>query len=589
MKQKKIALILTLFFGTIVLYWATASYELINLDDYQYTASNKPVSAGLSVMGLGWALTNIDLGIWMPFTWLSYMLDFSVFNGLAGCMHIHNVVLHACNTVALYLFLLLMCAKTANIKDTHKIFIIALATAFWAWHPLRVEPVVWIASRKDVLFTFWYLLALIFWIYRLNAAEPRRNFIKGLAIMCFAFSCMSKPSAMTFPLIAALCEWAVTRRIAWKEYRLIGLLAIGVGFLAEHAQQSAGAKQELYAVPFYGRLLNASAAFGIYCWKTILPSGLAVQCVHRWPALPYFWWQGICMCSLFLLILLLLCVRSKVIKITRLTFSEPAQNTVYVVCGMIFFGLAVIPTLGLSAFGYHAYADRFTYLPAVGWSILIAVALVMKHSRFLNALIGCILMVFLYLSWHQIYCWSNERILFTQTLEVDGDRNPMAHGALALYYYEHEHGSPKALEHFDKAYHYFGNKPFDFMIIQFIEVLSMAGQTNRARDEIRAYMERESKSLSGTINCLDKPIQTTGLSYILYACVNMYEGDYDMAEEMLERGAKYQPDLSELNYLRGRLAFLEGHFDSARFYWEKCIDNRGSYVKYRFLKDWVSH
>ncbi len=597
MKRQAIVLAAIFFIGTIALYGITASYGLINLDDYQYTASNTYVSAGLTSTGIVWAFESVDFGIWMPLTWCSYMMDFTFFGGDPGAMHVHNVILHACNTLLLFgllwaLFLHNKQGLSAE-RDNWQLLAMAVATVCWSWHPLRVESVVWVASRKDLLFSFWYLLALILWEYRLQIkASPNREAAKIVALSCFVLSCMSKPSAMTFPLVAVLCEWMMTRRVCWREYRYIGVLAVVIGLLAAYAQQVAGAKEVLGTVPVYARLLNASAAFGVYCWKTLWPSDLAVQCLHRWPEFPRFGWQGIGICIAYGFIVVYYGGRANIQDIFRQSTEgyssggrpiTGACNASRVVCGMGIFLIAVAPTLGVSAFGYHAYADRFTYLPSIGWSVLIAAWLTTVKRQVVIAsfcgviVLGCV-------SWHQIQYWRNEDILFKHTLAVDGERNPMAHGALALYYYEHEYGSSKALEHFNKAYQYFGNKPFDFMIQQYIEVLSMAKQTARARDEIRAYMERERVQLSGTLEQMDQPIHTTGLSYLLYACVNMYEGDYALAGELLERGAKFQPDLIEINYLRGRLAALQGRQEEAKYHWEKCIDNRSVYVKYRFLK-----
>ena len=88
-----------------------------------------------------------------------------------------------------------------------------------------------------------------------------------------------------------------TGRLRLRDYTLPVVVACVIGALAAHAQDLAGATLALAHVPFYGRLWNAIAAFGVYCWKTLLPADLAVQCQHRWPAPPRFWAEGLALCT----------------------------------------------------------------------------------------------------------------------------------------------------------------------------------------------------------------------------------------------------------------------------------------------------
>ena len=207
-----------LFFvvGVFALYARCITFSFIGLDDAAYTFRNPFVAGGLSVPNVVEAFTNLRHGgIWMPVTYVSYMLDASIcrWTGLPlmGEMHFVNVLLHTANFILLWKLIRLL---TTNHQQLTTI-IAALAAMIWAVHPLRAEPVAWIAARKELLWALFALCGLIFWIKALTVAHSHAPILppsthsllcalcvsagdknKFLTMLFCALACLSKPTAM---------------------------------------------------------------------------------------------------------------------------------------------------------------------------------------------------------------------------------------------------------------------------------------------------------------------------------------------------------------------------------------------------------
>ena len=140
-----VAIGLVLALGTLALYWPVTHHDFISLDDNQYVTANPVVPAGLTWAGVKWAFTNIIASNWFPLTWLSHMLDCQFYGVNPGGHHLTNVFFHIANVLLLFAWL--------N-RTTGALWRSALVAALFAWHPLRVESVAWVAERKDVLSAF---------------------------------------------------------------------------------------------------------------------------------------------------------------------------------------------------------------------------------------------------------------------------------------------------------------------------------------------------------------------------------------------------------------------------------------------------
>jgi hypothetical protein len=142
LRAQDLALAAALFVITLAAYAGVWNAGFVHIDDPDYVTGNAMVLRGLSFEGLAWAFTTDHAGNWFPLTWLSHMLDVTLYGAHPRGHHATSVLLHATSSVLL--FALLRRTTGAPLRA-------ALAAALFAWHPLRVESVAWVAERKDVL------------------------------------------------------------------------------------------------------------------------------------------------------------------------------------------------------------------------------------------------------------------------------------------------------------------------------------------------------------------------------------------------------------------------------------------------------
>lgn len=599
-----------LFLITVALYWQTLGHGLLNLDDYQYLYGNERVEKGLSIGNLRWALCYTEQGFWAPLTWASYLFDFTVFGGNYGAMHLHNVVLHALNSVLLFVFLVLLQKRwsimVSNSKKSAGVLVVCfISAAFWAWHPLRVEPVAWIASRKDMVFAFWELLALVLWVVRIGRTGWSGQVCYLASIGCFGLACMGKPTAMTFPVLAVLVDYlCCRRRLVWGEYVVPGLMALAVGLVGGLVQAEAGGTSALAHVPLYGRVLNAVVALGRYCLSSVWPSGLAVQCLNRWPEPPAMLWEGLLASIVFGCALIwagLSCwnrdglgtgwKRTEVIEGQTEREGDGWARVVFVALG--FFAVCVAPTLGIANFGYHALADRFTYLPAVGFCILIGAALQwgfsFRRGMLLAGLVaGFILTLLSWATFQQVAIWGDERSLYEQTLKVDGEKNHLAIQGLGVYYYDRDHDLDKELSCFRRAialnYEFASN-----IAVLYVIALVERGEMDEARREASRFSEWSDRELirqQGMLPEAEQDLAPTRCfeTQLIYAAISIGDRDYALAKEHLQNVLKGRPGDTFANYLMGMALLKEGDREGALGYWRKSLNgNIKEYVQHRFL------
>ncbi len=162
-RWKAVLCCLLLAGGVLAVYWPVTSFEFVNFDDPIYVAHNPHVQSGLTWASLGWAWRATDAANWHPLTWLSHILDWQMYDANAGKHHLTSLLLHLANSCLLFLILRRMTGRLG------RSFMVA---ALFAWHPLRAESVAWIAERKDVLSTFFFMLTL--WAYA-RYAEARTS------------------------------------------------------------------------------------------------------------------------------------------------------------------------------------------------------------------------------------------------------------------------------------------------------------------------------------------------------------------------------------------------------------------------------
>ena len=359
--------------GVLAIYGQTGGFEQLSYDDEGYTVTCRFVKDGLSFANVLESFKDLTWGgIYMPITYTTYMAVISLFGPAHGAQHLVSVLFHALNAVLFFAFLLRLLAQRSieqsEQSNNRTIFICFLAAALWAWHPLRVESVAWIASRKDTLFTLFTLLGLFAWM-------RNRRLLTYFLMLC---GCLSKPTAMVFPVLAFCVEYLTVRpegrsrnsslftlNSSLLKYLPMLVLAAATALLATYSQTHGDgeAGRGLFYSTFSWRLLNAAVSLGIFFYHTVVPVGLQFWYRPIRGGIPLHTALGLVSLALvtggFLLALWKCRAHRRILLMTALWFCA-----------------AISPTLGIAgSFGNHAFADRFTYVPMMALSILIVLAL----------------------------------------------------------------------------------------------------------------------------------------------------------------------------------------------------------------------
>jgi tetratricopeptide (TPR) repeat protein len=416
-----IALLLTA--ATLAVYLQVGQHQFVGLDDGPYVTRNLHVAGGITAGNVFWAFTSLNYFYWQPVTWLSHMADVQLFGLNPGAHHLVNVVFHLANTV---LLLVLLNRLTGSVWRS------SFVAAVFALHPLHVESVAWIAERKDVLSAFFGFLALI--CYGRYAASGKRSAYL-LTLGAFVLGLMSKPMLVTLPLLMLLLDlWPLERYAqgaGWRDRLRRGsalvleklpffICSLLAGLVTFYGQYKFGAVRELGEIPLRVRLENVPISYATYILKTLWPQDLAL--LYPYPmSVPLGQLAG----ALALL-------AAGTVAVLRHLRHRP-----YLAVGWFWFLITLLPVIGLTAVGTSAIADRFTYIPMIGLSIMVAwwipetLAGVPARHVFLGLMGGVSMVALGVLSWQQVGYWRDSVTIFQHTLQVTSD-NYMINNNLGL-------------------------------------------------------------------------------------------------------------------------------------------------------------
>jgi Tfp pilus assembly protein PilF len=410
-----ILICLLLALATLAIYTQTASHGYVAYDDDQYVYQNPWVKAGLTASNIAWAFTTFFYANWHPLTWISYMLDFSLFGSNPGAEHLVNMALHLASTLLLFFALARM---------TRQPWRSAVVAAIFAVHPLHVESVAWISERKDVLSTFFEMLALLLYVRYTSKPGARSYASRSYLAMAVAFglSLLAKPMAVTFPFVLLLLDYwplhrldwplkpALLRRLVIEKAPLLAMAAVA-SILTFVAQRSFGAVISLTRFPLPERAANAAIAYVAYIGKTLWPADLAVLYPAHEPGL------GNAVIAVVILA-----------AITGAAWHWVTQRP-YLAVGWLWYLGMLVPVIGLVQVGAQSMADRYTYLPMVGLSIAVVWTIadsVQNRPALRTAVAGATILVLALLAaaaYRQVTFWKSSRTLFEHTLAVTTDNS----------------------------------------------------------------------------------------------------------------------------------------------------------------------
>ena len=424
---------LCLAVGTAAIYSRAARNPFLHVDDQNYVTENPHVQAGLTWNTFTWALTATAAQNWHPFTWLSHALDCQLFAANPVGHHATNILLHGLNVALLFLLLLYVTgAKGRSL----------LVAALFGLHPLNVESVAWIAERKNLLSTLFFLLTL--GAYGWYSRKPDVKRYLAMASL-FILGLAAKPMVITLPFVLLLVDfWPLQRVKGWDQPLSLGVkgrsrkarsqdaapkkvfpvpqfqfsrlvleklpllvLCIGSAAITIIAQR-AQAIQSFEIYPFAGRLANAIYSYASYVWKALWPVHLAF--LYPYPREGRPAWQ------LGLAVLFLTSVSGLVLK---QRWARP-----YLVTGWLWYLGTLVPVIGLIQVGDQAMADRYAYLPLTGIFVMIVWGAADAADRRqinlpLRAAIAIVILAALsFLTWRQIGYWQSDYDLWSHAVKV---------------------------------------------------------------------------------------------------------------------------------------------------------------------------
>ncbi len=509
-KERQILACLMIIAITIAVYWQVNNFEFISFDDNLYVTENPHVQSGLTVESLKWAFNFSDKEstYWHPLTWLSHMLDCQLFGLQSGRHHRTNLFLHVLNSLLLFIFL------NRSTREFWKAFFVA---ALFAVHPLNVETVAWIAERKNLLSTFFWLLTLLF--YKSYVDHPSvHRYLSALFI--FIIGLLAKPTIITLPCVLLLLDyWPFKRiesnfglettidrnrkirkihsydniysnpkfmdsiipnsinpyfsRLLWLllekvPFFLFSLISVYISILSLQNIKNIVSEETM---PFYFRIANALVSYAGYIRKILFPSDLSFY--YPYPdSLPV--WG--CLISGLVIIL----VTFFLIKAAKASFYPG-------IVGWLWYIGTLVPVIGLVQGGrWPAMADRWVYIPIIGifiitaWGVPVVAKKIRVNQIYLCMLFSIILLIFVLMSFLQLQHWKNNINLYSHALSVN-DKNYVAHSNMGNVLSKLGRFD-EAMEHYLSASKYMSKSDMHDVLYNIGVVLFKQGRYKEAAD-----------------------------------------------------------------------------------------------------------
>jgi Tfp pilus assembly protein PilF len=428
-KQMKWVFALIVILAVSAVFAPALRGEFLHWDDDGLFVYN-PYFRGLDAEHLKWMRTTFWYGHWQPISWLSFALDFAAWGMNPHGWHATSLLLHSINAVLVYLLCL------AFLKEQRASYAIsALAALSYAIHPLRVEAVVWLATRGYLLCGTFCLLTMLF--YLKTGKQKRYPFA---ALLCFTFATVTKGIGMMLPLVLLLIDWGHFRRITSVRTMLscviektpFFVLSLLTGIMAFLAKKTGGGMMPVEKYGVIERFGQAVYGIWFYLFKTVLPLNLTPLYYKQPEVVPVV--VALALTSAAAISLFLLRHRVRPVLITSGAFL-----------------IMIFPMIGFTQSGVQFFADRFTYLAAIPFSVLLAVGL--SRLKTMRRLICGALAVLLTLFGVQTFAfsntWSHNLSLWWCAASVDKN-NAEAYNSAGLALMDYQYYE-KALEYFEKA------------------------------------------------------------------------------------------------------------------------------------------
>ena len=572
------------------IYAQSGRHAFIDLDDDLYVTENPHVGAGLTAGSVAWALTTFHAANWHPLTWLSHMADVAMFGMAPGAAHRTSVLLHALN--ALLAFFLFRSMTGALGRS-------ALVAALFAVHPMHVESVAWVAERKDVLSTAFWLLAMLAYV---RYVRERRGAWLGMTALFLALGLMAKPMLVTLPIVLLLLDFWPLRReratgagngsLAARTWPLVRekiplfALALASAAVTFIAQRAGGAVQEIRNVPVSYRLSNAGISCVRYLLSVFWPHDMAVY--YPYPPMGYPIWEALGALAILA-------------GVSALVWKLGARFP-YLVTGWLWYLVTLIPVIGLVQVGGQSMADRYTYVPYFGLFLMIvwgagdALARVRAPAALKASLAAAPVVALGLVAHQQAGLWRDSVTLFEHALSVTRDNAAIEYNlGVAL---GRQGRTEQAAAHFAQAERIWP----DFTQAQLNLGVAQAalGQLDAAAGAYTRALASRPDSAQAELNLGGVLAQSGRLDEALphferaaaldpkdaraetnAGLVHLRRGRTPLALEHLQRAAALDPRSPEVENNLGLALLVSGHAREAAAHFERALALDASYATAR--------
>jgi tetratricopeptide (TPR) repeat protein len=558
-----------------------------NWDDDLYVTENHQIK-NLSIKNLGQIFTQFYGGAYIPLTISSFAIEYQFFRLSPRGYHTTNLILHLANILLVFLLMMLV---------SQNLFFAFFAALLFGIHPLRVESVAWITGRKDVLYGFFFLLALISYMHYKKASVFKFYY---LSLVFFILALLAKPVAMIFPLIICLFDYLHSRQFNRKlifekiPYLILSFVFAVVAFIGQH---SAGAVEHESLYSFFHNIIAATYGILFYLVKSIVPVNLSA--IYAYPRFI----QEFSLASIFVVLGIIV-----LIALIRISI----KYTKKILFGALFFLFGLIPVLQIVPVG-QALADRYTYIPSIGLVFIFCTGIFWVFQKFdqkisikamLSTALLAVVIIFSILTYKRCHIWRNSLTLWNDVLKKY-PQIPIAYNDRGSAFFNIDEYE-KALSDFDTAIglkhefpEAFHNRALVLLVIgkpkEAIEDFNQALAYNPQYAD--AYTDRGNAYLVlGKIDLaindfnrairlnptLFKAYNSRGTAYTELGNFDKAIGDYTMA-------IKYNADYYEAYYNRGNIYYNKKEFDKALIDYDQTLQLNPYFVDAYFNRANVNY
>jgi protein O-mannosyl-transferase len=407
----KYFLILFLIIISYFVFSNSFNNDFTNYDDELYVINNNYIK-DFSIKGIEnifKAFTKDEL----PLTLLSFAINYK-FSGLNPYpYHAVNIIFHLLNIVLVFQLILLI---------TKKINIAFITSLLFGIHPFRVESVSWVTERKDVLYTFFFLLSLLCYIKYINDNYKLRYLIFSLIL--FILSILSKFAALTLPVLILLTDIFYNRKFTFKllsEKIVFFIIPVISGIFHFYNKEIVQINEMLVQnFPFIDRIFMGSYALIFYLINSLFP--LKLTLIHPYPVkinnfLPLEYYFSMLISISFILLIIIL-------------LKKYLNKYKLVIYGLFFFLISISIVLHIAPMGGNiVVGERYTYIAYIGlflimgfyFDLMIENKFLAKYKYLIYFLSAVYIFVLCNISYNRNQVWKNSITLWTDVINKNPD------------------------------------------------------------------------------------------------------------------------------------------------------------------------